>query len=77
MAVLIVKKPGSIPFTKRPLSSMRDLIMEAQSKYHPSCEMIVAWVDSHGQIQVEPVEDTLNGHSAIPVEAVPDQEMVA
>lgn len=77
MAVLIVKKPGSIPFTKRPVGSMRDLIVEAQAKYDPSCEMIVAWVDNHGQIKVEPVEDTLNGHSAVPVRCIPDQELGA
>lgn len=76
MAVLIVKKPGSIPFTKRPVGSMRDLILEAQAKYHSSSEMIVAWVDSHGQIQVEPVQDTLNGNSAVSVKFISDQEMV-
>jgi hypothetical protein len=69
MAVLIVKKPGSIPFTKRPTGSMRDLIVEAQRKYNPATELIVAWVDSYGQIQVENAQDTLDGHSAMPVTA--------
>jgi hypothetical protein len=70
MAVLIVKKPGSIPFTKRPTGSMRELILEAQAKHDLSTEMIVAWVDNHGQIQVESVQGTLNGHSALPVKCV-------
>lgn len=64
--VLIVKKPGSIPLTKRPTGSMKTLIEEAQDHYDPCCEMAVAWVDSHGKIQVEPVGDLLNGHSAMP-----------
>ena len=64
-AVLIVKKTGSIPFTKRPAKQMKALIVEARSKYDPCCEMIVAWTDHCGKIQVESVEDVLLDESAM------------
>jgi hypothetical protein len=66
--VLIVKKLGSIPFTKRPTGAMKTLIEEAKTTYDPRCEMLVAWVDGGGMIQVETITDVINGHSAMPGE---------
>lgn len=62
--VLIIKQEGRIPFTKRPTGSFCDLVNDAQCRY-PGAALIVAGVDEHGHIQVEPVHDALAGHSAI------------
>ena len=62
--VLIIRKPGSIPFVKRPTGTMRELIIEAANK-HPAAVLIVAAIDNQGHIQVESAQDVMDGHSAI------------
>lgn len=65
--VLIIRKPGSIPFVKRPTGTMRELIIEAANKT-PSAVLIVAAIDSQGHIQVESAQDVIDGQSAICVD---------
>jgi len=62
--VLIIRKPGSIPFVKRPTGTMRELIIEAANK-NPSAVLIVAAIDDQGHIQVESAQDVIDGQSAI------------
>lgn len=62
--VLIIRKPGSIPFVKRPTGTMRDLIIEA-ANMNPAAVLIVAAIDAHGHIHVEPAQDVIDGVSAI------------
>ena len=62
--VLIIRKPISIPFVKRPTGTMRELIIEAANK-NPAAVLIVAAIDAQGHIQVEAAQDVMDGHSAI------------